>query len=166
MAQLTGRLLPPPGIQYTQGKEVAISQQNPGKWVQRSQDMMYVSGSTLQYWAVLDLGGRERLSDNEYQSIVKGLLSVAEGVGLKIKSSDDNLMYKPSSEQMLEKDFADLVAEFDQARTRLEMVIVVMQFKGSRAYDVVKHLGDIKYKIPTQCCVKRNLFKPGGQVNM
>ena len=80
MAQLTGRLLPPPGIQYRQGKEVAIAQQNPGKWVQRSQDMMYVSGSTLQYWAVLDFGCRASLSVNEYQSMVRGLVSVAGGV--------------------------------------------------------------------------------------
>jgi len=165
MAQLTGRLLPPPGIQYRQGKEVSIDQQNPGKWVQRSQDMLYLSGSTLQYWAVLDLCGREKLSGNEYKSMVKELVSVAKGVGFKIESSDDSLLYKQSSEQMLEKDFADLVTRFDKARTRLEMVIVIMQFKGSPAYDVVKHLGDIKYKIPTQCCIKRNVFKPGGQVN-
>ena len=74
-----------------------------------------------------------------------------------------------SSEQKLEKDFSDLVKDFTppgQAGTRLEMVIVILPFKGSPAYDVVKKIGDLKYKVPTQCCLKRNLFKPGGQVNM
>ena len=74
-------------------------------------------------------------------------------------------MFKESSEQKLERDFSDLVKEFEQAQTRLEMVIVVLPFKGSPVYDEVKKIGDLKHKVPTQCCLKRNLFKPGGQVN-
>ena len=77
MAQLTGRLLPPPSIEYRQGKQVKISQQNPGKWVQRSQDNLYKSGMELSFWAVLDLA---RLSKGEYEAMVKQLVIVANGV--------------------------------------------------------------------------------------
>ena len=49
MAQLTGRLLPPPSIEYRHSKHVKISQQNPGKWVQRSKDNFYKSGMELSY---------------------------------------------------------------------------------------------------------------------
>ena len=75
-------------------------------------------------------------------------------------------MYKDSSEQQVEEDFADLVKEFKQAGTMLEMVIVILPFKGSRVYEVIKKIGDLKHKVPTQCCLKRNLFRPSGQVNM
>jgi len=167
MAQVTGRILPPPSIEYSQGKTVKISQQNPGKWVQRSQDNMYVEGSRLQYWAVLDLADREKdkLTESEFYSLLNGLVTVAKEVGFAISSGDNNLMYKDSSEQKVEKDFSDLVKEFNQAGTMLEMVIVILPFKGSRVYDVIKKIGDLKHKVPTQCCLKRNLFKPGGQVN-
>jgi hypothetical protein len=32
-------------------------------------------------------------------------------------------------------------------------------------YDKIKYLGDIKHKIPTQCCIEPKLFKQG-KVNM
>jgi hypothetical protein len=34
-------------------------------------------------------------------------------------------------------------------------------------YDKIKYLGDIKHKIPTQCCIENKLFdfKKGGEVN-
>ena len=63
-------------------------------------------------------------------------------------------MYKQSNEHRLEKDFSELVNEFGMAATKLEMVIVVLPFKGGHVYDIVKKLGDLKYKIHTQCCIK------------
>ena len=77
MAQLTGRLLPPPTIEYSQGKQVKIIPNNPGKWMQRSQADLYVSGMTLKYWAVLDLA---RLSEREYEVMVEQLVNVGRGV--------------------------------------------------------------------------------------
>jgi len=165
MAQLTGRILPPPSIQYKEKKTVNIDKRNPGKWVQKSQDM-YVLGTCLKYWAVLDLGGgRDILSVKEYDSMVSELVAVAKAAGLTIHCGKDNLLYKHTREEKLVETFDSLVLEFKKSRTRLEMVIVVLPYKGSRAYDIVKSLGDLKYRIPTQCCIKRNLFKPGGQVN-
>ena len=77
MAKLTGRLLPPPSIEYRQGKQVKMYKQNPGKWVQKSQDNLYKSGMELSDWAVLDLA---RLSKGEYEAMVQQLVIVANGV--------------------------------------------------------------------------------------
>ena len=74
-------------------------------------------------------------------------------------------MYWQSSEQRLEREFEKLVSEYKMAGTELEMVVVILPFKGGQVYDAVKKLGDLKYKVPTQCCLKRNIFKPGGEVN-
>eukprot|EP00092_Neocalanus_flemingeri_P034497 GFUD01037510.1.p1 GENE.GFUD01037510.1~~GFUD01037510.1.p1 ORF type:complete len:930 (+),score=334.94 GFUD01037510.1:83-2872(+) len=163
MAQLTGRLLPPPTIAYDKGKQVKIASHNPGKWVQRSQEHLYVSGMQMKYWAVLDLA---RLSESQYGTMVEQLVNVGRGVGLKISSGSDNLMRWESSEQSLERDFEKLVVEFKMAETELEMVMIVMPFKAGQVYDMVKKLGDLKFKIPTQCCLKRNIFKPGGEINL
>ena len=82
MAQVTGRILPPPSIEYRQGKTVKIPQQNPGKWMQRSQDNMYVVGTRMQYWAVLDLSGREKdkLTGSEFAYLLNGLVTVGKEV--------------------------------------------------------------------------------------
>ena len=45
--------------------------------MQRSQDNLYKSGMELSYWAVLDLA---RLSNGEYEAMVKQLVIVANGV--------------------------------------------------------------------------------------
>ena len=50
---------------------------NPGKWMQRSQANLYVSGMARKYWAVFDLA---RLSEREYEVMVEQLVSVARGV--------------------------------------------------------------------------------------
>ena len=75
-------------------------------------------------------------------------------------------MYKPSNDHRVERDFSELAREFEMAETKLEMVIVVLPFKGGHVYDIVKKLGDLEYKIPTKCCIRRNIFKPGGQMNI
>ena len=69
-------------------------------------------------------------------------------------------MYKQSNEHRLERDFSELVKEFEMAATKLEMVIVVLPFKGGHVYDIVKKLGDLKYKIHTQCCIKTASMDP------
>ena len=44
---------------------------------------------------------------------------------------------------------------------------MVIGANGVRAmFMTVKKLGDLKFRVPTQCCIKRNLFKLDGQVNM
>ena len=80
MAQLTGRLLPPPTIEYSKKSQVKIAPHNPGKWMQRSQANLYVDGKVLKYWALLDLA---RLSEMEYKEMIMQLVLVARGVRLK-----------------------------------------------------------------------------------
>jgi len=41
------------------------------------------------------------------------------------------------------------------------LVIIVLPFKAGIMYDKIKHVGDMKLNITTQCCLKQNLFKRG-----
>ena len=84
---------------------------------------------------------------------------------MKINAGEENVMYWQCSEQSVMRAFEDLVKEFKMAKTELELVIVVLPFKGGKVYDTVKMLGDLKYKIVTQCCLKNKIFKYGGEVN-
>ena len=46
---------------------------------------------------------------------------------------------------------------------------MILKFKGGKVYNEIKQLGDIKYKVPTQCVVQNTLFRKDfktGQVSI
>ena len=57
------------------------------------------------------------------------------------------------------KKFETLVADSKKFKMSVDIVLVILPFKGGDVYNTIKQLGDIEYKIPTQCCVKNNLFR-------
>ena len=153
MGKVNGRVLPPPSIEYNNKKVVDIEPNNPGKWFAKSgRDFYYKCGEKLSSWAVLDLA---RMSNQEQQNLVTGLASVAASHGLHINSKPK---VKQSTEQRVLKDFQSI---FEEMKRGPQIILVVLPFKGGRVYDQIKRMGDLQMKIPTQCCVKRNLFKDG-----
>ena len=58
------------------------------------------------------------------------------------------MMYMQSQVQRVERDFTKLIEECEIAKTKLEMVIVVLPFKGGHVYDTVKTMGDLKFRSP------------------
>merc|ERR1719474_1011244 len=53
---------------------------------------------------------------------------------------------------------------FESSGLRLDCVLIVFAFKAGGLYDKIKHHGDMKLGITTQCCLRSNLFK-GGSLN-
>ena len=73
------------------------------------------------------------------------------------------MMYMQSQVQRVERDFAKLIEEFEIAKTKLEMVIVVLPFKGGHVYDTVKTMGDLKFRSPPSAALRgtsSNLMAP------
>ena len=164
LVQLTGRILPPPSIEYQGKKEVPVDPRKPGSWFQ-GKGNRYVSGGELNNWAVLDLAG---LHPNEYSSLIAEFGKVGGQVGMKIQCQDgQNVFYYKSQEEQAGKMFVQILQEFQKFKTKLDLILVIFAFKGGRVYNEIKQLGDIQHKVPTQCCVKKVLFRnhqPNGQV--
>merc|ERR1719369_2054177 len=57
-----------------------------------------------------------------------------------------------------EKQLKEAVKNFEKNGNKLELVIIVFAFKGGFIYDKIKQLGDMKYSLTTQCCLKATLF--------
>ena len=85
--------MPPPSIEYRQGKQVKILQQKPCKYVHRSQDNLYI----------VQVRDGSKLLGN-----LHSLLIIICQVGFEIKSGTDNMMYMQSQVQRVERDAATL----------------------------------------------------------
>merc|ERR1711971_1167540 len=58
--------------------------------------------------------------------------------------------------------FQNIVDDIRAKGKQLQLVVVVLPSKGGHVYDKVKHIGDVKHKVPTQCVIKKNLSRLAG----
>jgi len=169
MSKLTGRILDPPSIEYKDnGKDkniVNINKSNPGKWFQGDKNK-YLEGSKVDNWAVLDMA---HLSDTQYKEVVQGFCSVGKENGIKFQAdkvvrSSGSMRDMDEAMATIEDSLVRIGHSFESNGKTLDLVLVVFSFKAGGLYDKIKHLGDMKLGITTQCCLKNNLFK-GGSLN-
>merc|ERR1712240_345493 len=169
MSKLTGRILDPPSIEYKDnGKDkniVNINKSNPGKWFQGDKNK-YLEGSKVENWAVLDMA---HLSDTQYKEVVQGFCSVGKENGIKFQAdkvvrSSGSMRDMDEAMATIEDSLVRIRHSFESNGKTLDLVLIVFSFKAGGLYDKIKHLGDMKLGITTQCCLKNNLFK-GGSLN-
>jgi len=165
MCQINGRILAPPSLEYTQArtnqkvKVEPIDSKKPGSWRQPT-NMYYTEGKSLDLWAVIDLVG---MSGGEYKNFLDSLKRVGRESGLHFNSEPIGEVVK---QENVDKFFQNIVDDIKAKGKQLQLVLVVLPSKGGHVYDKVKHLGDVKHKVPTQCVIKKNLFKAGGLANL
>ena len=78
---------------------------------------------------------------------------------MKITGDKNQILWKVSNEMKAADDFLKILGEHEKSGKKLQMILVLLPFKGGNVYDTIKHLGDIKHKVTTQCCVKSTMFK-------
>ena len=163
MTNISGRILAPPTMEYHQKKEVKIDDRKPGSWMQ-PRGLEYVEGKKMDTWAVVDMA---RMPQNEYDQMLTALAKVGQEAGLKITCNPDNLWKEvcEPKEDAVARAFHNVVEAYKKDKIPLQLVLVILPFKGGHIYDKVKHLGDVFHKVPTQCVIRKNFFKPGGAVN-
>jgi len=169
MTKLTGRILDPPSIEYKDnGKDkniVTINKSNPGKWFQDRNT--YLNGSEVGNWSVLDMS---QLSEAQYKEVVQGFVAVGKDNGIKFSGLDKVWRVSASMRDMdealatIEDSLVRIGHHFDSSGKKLDFVLIIFPFKAGGLYDKIKHLGDMKLNITTQCCLRNNLYK-GGNLN-
>jgi len=165
MTEITGRILPPPSIGYkgfekNPASVVSIDQRSPGSWRQE-RNMRYVDGKAANGWAVLDfcnLGG-------DFHAVVDTFSRVGRDVGVTISNDPNNIWHQRCEDpRKVEENFKTIVDAYKKDNIQLDLILVVFEFKNGPTYDSVKRLGDIECKVPTQCVLRKTLFRDG-QVN-
>ena len=166
MTKLTGRILDPPSIEYKDnGKDknvVTINKTNPGKWFQDRN--AYLNGSEVDSWAVLDMA---QLSETQYKEVVHGFVTVGKENGIKFSGVDKVMRVMASMRDLdealatIEDSLVRIAYNFQSVGKKLDFVLIIFPFKAGSLYDKIKHLGDMKLNITTQCCLRNNLYKGG-----
>jgi len=164
MSKLSGRILDPPSIEYKKldgGKlsnVVTINKANPGKWFQDRN--MYLDGKNVEKWAILDLA---QLSDAQFKEVVDGFVKVGKENGIRF-GRDVHRSFKSM------KDLDDVMNTIEEFLVKIvnknvDLIVIIFGFKAGILYDKIKQLGDMKFNISTQCCLRNNLFKGGSGLN-
>lgn len=156
MAVVPGRLLPPPGVNYGQGKP---NVDDKASWNLRS--VKFAVGGTLSQWAVLVIGdgGREEFQgpgDPELKRTVKGLADMCRTSGVRVegeplfagarlprKSGDDPIRGEAI------KAIRDAVTKGYPKKP--SMILVILSSSDKHVYNGLKHLLDVYLKVPSVC---------------
>ena len=165
MTRLTGRILDPPSLEYKltgSGKLsrniVTIPKTNPGVW--RQDKNMYLDGSNVENWALLDLA---KLDDTQHKLVVTGFVKIGKENGITFGDRPgrvtSNMRDMEQAMATIEEKLNKIVAMFKEKDKRLDLVLIIFPFKAGCLYDKIKQLGDMKLDITTQCCLRSNLFK-------
>merc|ERR1712096_309363 len=112
---------------------------------------------------LMDLAG---LSENQFKEVVMGFSNVGKEVGMTIsKKREDVLRISGTMREVedmagsMEEKLKQAVKHFEGENKKLEMILIIFPFKAGYLYDKIKQLGDMKYNLTTQCCLKTTLYK-------
>ncbi len=154
MTTIPARMLDPPQLRYKGDKADVNENPSNGKW-RMNKGAKFVDSKDLIRWAIMDLAG---LQDQQIDTFVRGLTRSAWFCGLTIRP--------PSG-----KERCDLRRERDKAENKFRRLVtsmkdpqLVMVFSAGKdpMYSILKHVGDIDLKVPTQFVLKKNVFGKRG----
>ena len=163
MTKLTGRILDPPSLEYKEmGKKrnlVTIAKANPGSW--RQDKNQYLDGCKVENWAILDMC---KLEESQAKVVVQGFVNIGKENGISFTNEVHRqvaaMRDMDQAMSSIEGHLTKIVTKFREEKKKpLDLVLVIFPFKAGSLYDKIKQLGDMKFNISTQCCLKNNLFR-------
>ena len=123
----------------------------------------YVNGVTINNWSILDLAN---LRKEEFQEVVGSFVKIGRENGVQMNSK---VYPSPTKIQLRSpRDMDDALGRIEadltnlkRSNATLELLLIVLPFKAGILYDRIKHLGDMKLNMTTQCCLRDVLFRQG-----
>ncbi|KAK0217148.1 argonaute-like protein [Armillaria fumosa] len=144
------RIINPPELKYGQGSKPATIRPKDGAW--NLVDKKFTKPMSLGSWIVVIFLPPNRFSSNEAKETITGLIKACETVGMQVPEKQPLFVYK-NPQDIVDKSIFDAVAQNRAERKTIPTFIVCILPDGSNAdlYTAVKHCGDIKRGVATQC---------------
>ena len=133
MTKINVRILDPPTMEYEKQNFVVINKEKPGSWEPSFRmGHRYVVGKELKYWAILDLA---RLQKREHRDLLNAFKKTGQAAGVNIGTNPKDLYYLTSDEARMEQNFERIVQEYEKINLKLELIMVIFEFKISNCLD-------------------------------
>ncbi|KAI6038599.1 Piwi-domain-containing protein [Pisolithus marmoratus] len=169
MAVVPGRILPTPGIKYSQNNSPAVD--NKASWNLRG--VRFAAGATLEKMAVLVIkDGKQRdefagVSDPELREVVTGFRQMCTTSGMRVGGEpiylEARLPGKDNNDPMRKKAI-DSIRQVLRTMKVKPTIIMVILADGNRAiYEGLKHLCDVFLGVATVCVHSSKIKKKSPQ---
>ncbi|XP_069105554.1 LOW QUALITY PROTEIN: protein argonaute-2-like [Argopecten irradians] len=150
MAEVQGRVLMPPKIQYG-GRTKAQAVPNQGVWDMRGKQ--FFSGIEIRVWAIACFAPQRTVREDALRNFTQQLQRISNDAGMPIVGQPCFCKYATGPDQV-EPMFRYLKNTYQG----LQLIVVVLPGK-TPVYAEVKRVGDILFGLATQCVQAKNVNK-------
>ncbi|KAK7467442.1 hypothetical protein VKT23_004496 [Stygiomarasmius scandens] len=168
MTVVPGRILPPPGINYSRGTP---NVDDKASWNLRN--VKFTRGATLSQWAVLiiqDGNNRDEFSgtdDAELLSTIGGFSQMCTTSGMTVEGRPIMLAVRLPRKDPSDPTRSRAIGEINKTIRGLprkpKFVLVVLSNGDKHVYSGLKHLCDVTLDVPTVCVHSAKIRKERGQ---
>ncbi|EIN10450.1 argonaute-like protein [Punctularia strigosozonata HHB-11173 SS5] len=147
--KVAARVLAPPTLRYGRESRQPNIVPRDGQW--NMVDKRFFRPATIKHWAVVVFEREGRFLMQHAQETIKGLIEAAREVGMKVEDVSPIIKFenghRPPSVVLPE-----VGKEVHNRYKELPMlIVVVLPDGGSDIYSAVKHFGDVRAGVATQC---------------
>ncbi|KAF8593241.1 Piwi-domain-containing protein [Ceratobasidium sp. AG-I] len=145
------RVLPTPTLNCGPGSRLKQITPANGSWNMQHQKLF--KPATVTEWALVVYDGRN-IRQPEVDAIIMGLKSQADLLGIKEFNSDPPVSFPPAQSLSVHRHLQAAGAQvFQQTNAPPNLIVVVMPDNCGDLYQAVKHFGDVKRGVATQCLI-------------
>ncbi|KAG6417322.1 hypothetical protein SASPL_119476 [Salvia splendens] len=155
MVSIDARVLPPPMLKYHETGKNSLVTPSVGQW--NMIDKKMVNGGRVEFWACINFS---RMHSNHAGQFCDDLIEMCCSKGMEFNRRP--LVPVRNAHVPIEKALIDLETEFSKTGKQLQLLIVILpEMTGS--YGTIKRVCETELGIVSQCCLPKNVSKPGKQ---
>uniref|UniRef100_A0A5K3FNC3 Protein argonaute-1 n=1 Tax=Mesocestoides corti TaxID=53468 RepID=A0A5K3FNC3_MESCO len=154
MADIQGRVIPAPKIQYG-GRTKAQASPQLGVWDMRGKQ--FYSGIEIKTWAIACFAPKRVVREDSLQQFIVQLQKISNDAGMPILGQPCFCKYATGQDQV-----EPMFRFLKNQHTGLQLIVVVLPGK-TPVYAEVKRVGDIMFGLATQCVQSKNVNKTSPQ---
>uniref|UniRef100_A0A8C1QDN6 Argonaute RISC component 1 n=1 Tax=Cyprinus carpio TaxID=7962 RepID=A0A8C1QDN6_CYPCA len=154
MAEVTGRVLPAPILQYG-GRNRAIATPNQGVWDMRGKQ--FFNGIEIKVWAIACFAPQKQCREEVLKNFTDQLRKISKDAGMPIQGQPCFCKYAQGADSV-----EPMFRHLKNTYSGLQLIIVILPGK-TPVYAEVKRVGDTLLGMATQCVQVKNVVKTSPQ---
>uniref|UniRef100_A0A8K9XVG4 Protein argonaute-1 n=1 Tax=Oncorhynchus mykiss TaxID=8022 RepID=A0A8K9XVG4_ONCMY len=154
MAQVTGRVLPAPGLQYG-GRNRTVATPSHGVWDMRGKQ--FHTGVEIKMWAIACFATQRQCREEILKGFTDQLRKISKDAGMPIQGQPCFCKYAQGSDSV-----EPMFRHLKNTYAGLQLIIVILPGK-TPVYAEVKRVGDTLLGMATQCVQVKNVVKTSPQ---